>query len=249
MSNPAEPEARTDRLLAMLQKALGHELPNQLLAIQGLARILEMEEGERLGAEAKDYLTRLSAAARRCHELVRTLADIVRASRNVLPAQPISLREAARQAVAEARQLSPTGSIEYHVGEADLGLRVPGASLRQVLVLLLRKAQAAVSPDQRLRIEIGSRQAPEGAEFWVADNGPGLTTEQLARLFEPFVGRPAGEPDTALGLFLVRHIVESWGGSLDVRSTPGAGTTFMVLLPQLYARDVSPPVTAPQPGD
>ena len=70
-----------DRLLNLLQKALGHELPNHLVAMQDLARLLEMDQAERLDDEGKDHLRRLAAATQRTHELIRTLADLVRASR------------------------------------------------------------------------------------------------------------------------------------------------------------------------
>ena len=88
---PQSPD-RIDHLLALLQKALGHDLPNQLLAIQGLARQLEMDQTERLDDEGKDYLCRLAAAARRTHDEVRGLADLVRAERSVkalLPGQAV----------------------------------------------------------------------------------------------------------------------------------------------------------------
>ena len=71
-----------------MQKALGHELPNQLIAVQGLARLLDTET-ERLSDDGKEYLQRLGAAAQRSHEMVRALADFLRALR----AGKISLKE------------------------------------------------------------------------------------------------------------------------------------------------------------
>ncbi len=85
MSDAPLPHDSLDDLLALLQKALGHELPNHLVAVQGLARMLEMEQAERLDDEGKDYLRRLAAAAQRAHELARSLADRVRAERRSLP--------------------------------------------------------------------------------------------------------------------------------------------------------------------
>lgn len=222
MSDAPEPDPRNERLLAMLQKALGHELPNQLLAIQGLARLLEMELGENAGAEAKDYLTRVAAGARRAHELSRTLAEVIRAGRADAAALPVSFLAIARQAAAEAKQLSPPGSVEYHIGDSDLILRLPGSSLRQAVAHILRYVHQTGPSARPLRIDIGTRP---GGEFWIADNGPGLTDEQRGRLFEPFRGTGG------LGLFLVCHVVESWGGSVHVSSTPGNGATFTVTLP------------------
>src|SRR5262245_65240084 len=72
------PHALGESLRACLRQALGHELPNQILAVQGLARVLEWEDGGRLSDAGKDYLRRLAAAAERVHGLVRTLAAVVR---------------------------------------------------------------------------------------------------------------------------------------------------------------------------
>lgn len=72
---------RIDCLLGVLQKALGHELPNYLVAIQGLARVLEMDQAQRLDDEGKDHLRRVAVAAQRAHELTLTLADRIRSER------------------------------------------------------------------------------------------------------------------------------------------------------------------------
>jgi hypothetical protein len=72
---------RLAHLLAVLRQALGHDLPNQLIAVQGLARLLELEQGERLGAEGRDYLGRLAAGAAAAHARVAELAELVRQAR------------------------------------------------------------------------------------------------------------------------------------------------------------------------
>jgi signal transduction histidine kinase len=213
-----------ERLLALLQKALGHELPNRLLAIQGLAQLLTIEEAERLSADGKDYIARLAAAAQRAHALVKTLADIVHVGRPEPTAQPTSVAEVVREAVAEAKQLFPCTAIEYHLPETGPLLRVPRRDLRQVATHLLRNTCRAGAPDRELRVEVGAHDTPKGVEFWVTDTGRGLTTEEQERLFEPF----ATHDEAGLGLILVRDIVESWGGQLHVQSAPGQGSKFTV---------------------
>jgi signal transduction histidine kinase len=231
MATPANIDPPVERLLALLQKALGHELPNQLLAIQGLTRVLDMEEGERLGAEGKDFLARLAAAAQRTHELIRMLADLVRAARAGLPEQPTGLAAAIAQAVMAVKQLSAVGPIEYDLPEGDLFIWMSGVALHKVLVELLRHARRAIPADREARIRIGGRAIPDGVEFWVADNGSGLSDEQRQRLFEPFAGRTGADPGTGLELILVRQLVESCGGALRVESVPEQGNRFIVSVP------------------
>jgi len=237
-------DPRTEQLLALLQKSLGHELPNQLLAIQGLARVLDMEEGERLGAEGKDFLSRLAAAAQRTHELIRMLAEFIRASRRTPLDRPTLLATVVAQAVldAGARSTVPGGqvagasSIEYDLPKEDLFLSIPSATLHRVFVELLRHASRAAPAGQKTCIRIGAHVMEGLVDVWVADNGRGLAPEELARMFEPFARRPAWSGGTGLELILARHLVETWGGSLLVQSTPEHGSTFTVKLPVAAGR-------------
>src|SRR5581483_12233124 len=71
-----------EQLLACFQQVVGHELPNHLIAIQGLARVLEMEEGANLTSDSHEYLRRLAANAGRVQLLTSALAEIGRARRD-----------------------------------------------------------------------------------------------------------------------------------------------------------------------
>jgi signal transduction histidine kinase len=66
-------------------------------------------------------------------------------------------------------------------------------------------------------------------EVWVADTGQGIPPDDLPHIFEPFYSRRPG--GSGLGLAVVYRVVQEHGGTLEVRSTPGAGTTFTVALP------------------
>jgi signal transduction histidine kinase len=211
----------SERLLACYRQALGHELPNQLVAIQGLVRLLQLDEADRLSAEARDYLDRLAGLARRAHDLARELAELGRAGPG--PAPPADVAEVVAEAAAEVKQLCPGRPFEYHVGGESSSFPVPYLALRQVLVRLLRHAVGVGPPDRPLRVEVQTRPGPE---LWVGDDGPGLPADTLARVFEPFVPAQAG-----VGLFAVRHLAEAWGGTARVRSEPGRGTTFVLTAP------------------
>src|SRR5947209_6737970 len=98
---------RAAALLAVFQQTVGHDLPNHLIAIQGLARVLELEEGERLSPAGRDLLARLAAAAQRAHEIVGTLAEIGRVGREVHATEFVALAELGREVAAELNQLFP----------------------------------------------------------------------------------------------------------------------------------------------
>jgi signal transduction histidine kinase len=214
-----------ERLLGCFQKALGHELPNQLVALQGLARLLEMEQADRLDEEGRTHLLRLADLARRVDGLVRTLAEVGRLTRDRGPVEEASLAEAVREAAAEVNLTASGWSVQYAIDPQASVLPVSRRSLRLVLVHLLRNA-VQTNGGRALCIEVGSRRAPDGVEWWVKDDGRGLPETQAPRLFECF----AGGGTAGLGLFLVRQIVAGWGGAIRVHSEPGAGATFTVLV-------------------
>ncbi len=225
----ANPERRKieqlERLLGCFQKALGHELPNQLVALQGMARLIEMEQADRLDEEGRTHLLRLADLARRTDDLIRALAEIGRLARDRGPAEFSSLTDAAREAAAEVSAPTLPWSISYALDPQATVLPVSRRSLRIVLVHLLRNAVQA-NGGRASQVEVGSRRIAEGIEWWVKDDGRGLSETKAARLFECF----AAGGTTGLGLFVVRQVVAGWGGRIRVRSEPGAGATIAMLV-------------------
>jgi signal transduction histidine kinase len=113
----------------------------------------------------------------------------------------------------------------------DLVLVARRPELQQVLLNLLLNARHAVKarPGPR-RIEIRAQADGRETAFSVRDNGVGIPSKNLTRIFEPFfTTRPNG--GSGLGLAFCQQVVRSQGGRILVRSRPGAGTTFTVVLP------------------
>jgi len=94
----------------------------------------------------------------------------------------------------------------------------------------MRNAVQAARANSSIRIEVGARETAAAQEFWISDNGPGLTPEQLRQLRELFSGRTSVGLGDGLGLVLVRQYVFQWRGRLGVDSEPRRGSTFTVTL-------------------
>ena len=103
--------------------------------------------------------------------------------------------------------------------------------LARVLTNLLHNALKFTPPDGR--IDIDARKEGENVVVSVADTGPGIPREELARIFERFykVDRARGQSGTGLGLAVARHIIEGHGGRIWAESEPGHGATFRFTLP------------------
>lgn len=105
------------------------------------------------------------------------------------------------------------------------------SALNQVLLNLLKNAAEAMEKEGgHIRIEADTRQ--EHVEIRICDDGPGIPPEIQGRLFEPFFTTKDAGKGTGLGLSISRRIVDEHGGSLDVTSELGIGTTFTLSLPR-----------------
>lgn len=223
--------AFAEQLLAVFQQVVGHELPNHLIAIQGLVRVLEMEEGANLTPESREYLQRLAASAGRVQTLTSALAEIGRARRESQKSEVLDPIDVAREAAAEVNQLFPEQSIQYHFSQPGVGMVASRSALHRVLVQLLRNAVQANRPGQAVQVEIGSRASEAGAELWVADRGRGLTPERRQQLQDFLSGQISMFPGPGLGLVLVRQVLNRWHGTLSVDSEEGKGAVFKIRLP------------------
>lgn len=146
-------------------------------------------------------------------------------------------------------------SLGHHLPPA----RVDPGRLEQVVMNLAINARDAMPDGGELRltteqVTIGMRNGGSVPShllpgpyirLTVADTGVGMSTEVQSRIFEPFFTTKGQEQGTGLGLATVHSIVTAWGGDISVRSAPGEGTTFTILLPA--ARD-EPPRPAPVGG-
>jgi signal transduction histidine kinase len=222
--------ALREELLACFQQGVGHELHNQLISIQGLARILELELGERLDDETRGYLERCAQLVKKADELSCALADLGRLCRDPGPPVTVDLGEAVHEAAARVKVLCPRHAIEYDFQETMASVNVPWRPLQVAVLHLLRNAVEAAGEGATARVRAATEAAPGGTVLHVSDRGRGLTADQLGRLFSPF---PTGAATAGqgLGLFLVRAAAALWGGGVRVRSEPGAGTTVTLLFP------------------
>jgi len=220
------------RLAAVGQLAAGivHELNNPLVAVVTYSdHLLERRRGRELDPGDAEKLRRIRDAGERIQRLARDLITYARpGADNPEPLDlGILLDQAARMcdpALREARarvlqEIAPAPPIQ--------GGR---AGLIQVFVNLITNAAQALPPEGgTVKLSL----ACEGEELVakIADDGKGMPPEVQARIFEPFFSTKEGGHGVGLGLSIVQGIVTRHGGSIDVASEPGKGTTFAVRLP------------------
>jgi two-component system nitrogen regulation sensor histidine kinase NtrY len=217
---------------AEMARAIAHEIKNPLTPIQ-----LSTEHLERLLAD------RGVLPSREIESCIETVIKQVRALREIasefsayarlpdLAPSPTDPAEFLREVVAPYRAAHPPG-IRIEEDYAPSGTAaVDRKVLSRAVVNLIENALQAMPQGGLLRI--GARRERDEVVLSVADTGPGLDPAVRDRLFTPYFSTKSS--GTGLGLAIVRRAVEAHGGRVEVRSAPGAGTTFSIRLPAIAA--------------
>jgi two-component system, OmpR family, sensor kinase len=228
----AERRASEDRLRRFLADA-SHELRTPLTSIRGYAELFRRGAGERQEDLAKS-MRRIEDESARMGVMVEELLLLARLDQDrPLEREPVDLAALAFDAAQDAGAAAPDRRIEV---EAPVPVPVLGdeARLRQVTANLL--ANAVVHTPPGTPVTVRARTDGDEGVLEVADRGPGLSSEEAERAFEPFYrsdpSRDRSTGGAGLGLAIVAAIAKAHGGRVDVASTPGGGATFRVLIPR-----------------
>jgi signal transduction histidine kinase/ActR/RegA family two-component response regulator len=224
-----------------------HELRTPLNSILGFTQLLQLSE---LGAEDQDSVERILGAGRHLLALINELIDVARIESGELSLslEPVPLVPLADEAAQLLRPLAAerTVRIIQSCASPALVVRADRQRLSQVLVNLISNA---IKYNLRGGTITISCHATAGSQvrLAVADTGPGLTADELERIFLPFERLGAerhGTEGTGIGLPLARGLAEAMGGRLTAESTPGKGSVFTVSLPREEDADLRPPAAA-----
>jgi len=246
-------QAQKMEAIGLLAGGVAHDFNNLLTVILGYAELLgDMVREPR----NRDIVDEIRQACDRAVVLTQQLLAFSR--KQVLHPAVIDLDQAIRDLVkmlgriiGESIELAVTTS-----GGVPKVLADPG-QVQQVVTNLAVNARDAMPAGGRLTIETsatsvsardGREELPPGryAVVSISDTGTGVPPEMLARIFEPFYTTKEPGKGTGLGLSTAYGIMKQSGGHIDVRSPPGAGTTFTLYFPETaIAADAVPPLEKP----
>jgi two-component system, OmpR family, phosphate regulon sensor histidine kinase PhoR len=222
---------------------VSHELRTPLSLIKGYVETLL--DGAHKNPEVSEHFLHIIARnAERLDLLIQDLLTIsaLESGRVQLKLQPVQLHAVADKVLADLRSRADSRGITLKNELPDLTCSADEGRLEQVLANLVDNAIKYGRPQGNVVLG-GNNIGAEKIEIFVRDDGPGIPTESLDRVFERFYrvdkarSRDAG--GTGLGLSIVKHIVQNHGGEVWAKSEPGKGATFFFTLPSL-------PVKAPE---
>lgn len=233
-TTPASPQAARRGLNGAIGRDIGPVLRQPVSRIIANAETIRTRLAGPLADEYAGYAADIAAAGQHLLALLNDLGDLEVVEADDFRTEPdlIDLAEVARQAA---------GILGVRAREKGIAVEAPDqqealsaiAEFRRVLQVLLNLIGNAIRyspPNSTIRIELGRGDG----RVWVsvADEGPGLSNDDQARVFAKFerLGR-SGDGGSGLGLYISRRLARAMGGELSVTSVPGEGARFTLTLP------------------
>ncbi len=213
---------------------MSHEIRTPLTSILGFAEVLQDES---LGPGPDRFLDLIHSSGKRLLETLNSVLDLsqLEAGLMELDLQAVNCRELIRdvvdsfevQAAREAIDLGVEPSNEPVIARADR------AALQRVILNLV--SNAVKFTGEGGRVTVRARRRGNEVEIMVEDTGIGIDADYLPQLFDAFTQESSGNArefeGSGLGLTITDHLIQLMGGSVDVESEKGVGTTFQVLIP------------------
>jgi len=213
--------------IGQIARSIGHEFGNILLAILGNA---DLATNPNNPEKTRERLQVIIQAAERANLIVRNLSTFSKGSSErveVDPAQLVSStlsllsHEAKKYNVTFETSLQPTPAVTVSASEIE-----------QVLLNLVINAMHAMPNGGAIELgcEASGEEGNQSVSIWVKDSGTGIAPEILPHIFD-YAYTTKGDRGSGLGLAISKQIIEAHGGTLSVKTSVGAGSTFTVRLP------------------
>ncbi|HEU4368684.1 MAG TPA: ATP-binding protein [Methylomirabilota bacterium] len=216
--------------LGTLSAGIAHEMNNPLGIMTTRIEVMLLDaEEQNLPAQLLEDLQVLHRAGQRVARIAASLRSFAR--QTAAERTPIDLNAIVDEALLLMRKPLAADNVQVL---ASLDRALPpvlgdASALHQVLMNLLTNAREAMTGGGEIRIDTAPAERAGWIRLRVADSGPGIPAEDISKIFDPFY--TTKRTGTGLGLSVSYGIIQEHGGTVDVRSRPGAGTTFTLEFP------------------
>ncbi len=216
--------AQTERMAALGEVAakVAHEIRNPLVSIGGFAKRLE----RKLQGPYREYASIISRESDRLEGILKEILSFVRHTR--LKRQRLEVHSLINDIITLHRNELKDRAIQLETDfQEPILVEVDPDRLKEALINIIQNAIHVLSEGGA--ISIRTRRNQRFCIIEISDTGPGIKDKDLPFIFDPFyTTKPDG---TGLGLAITNRIVQEHDGTIDVKSTPGRGTTFIIKLP------------------
>ncbi|SFG77175.1 HAMP domain-containing protein [Desulfotomaculum arcticum] len=228
---------RLDRTRREFVANVSHELRTPLSIIQGYTEAL-MDGLAESEAERQKYLEDIHEEILRLRRLVAEILDLrkIEAGQIEMKMQEISLAYLAGQVFEQFQTLAEDKQItaSLDIAPGSYTLKADPDRIKQVLINLIDNALRVTPPGGQIKVTL--TELKDAVQVSVADTGPGILPEEQPLIWERFYkvdkSRARTGGGTGLGLAIAKNIIETHGGTVDVSSKPGQGSTFYFIIPK-----------------
>jgi signal transduction histidine kinase len=216
-----------------LAAVVAHEINNPLDGIIRLVNMARRADAEAaVGGKADQgrvdkYLADANKGLMRMVAIVRDLLAFSRSASGA--AEPMPIREVLAEAVRALAPAAEKAGVTVNIACNDSLPPLKSSTLYQVVLNLVKNAVEATPPGGC--VQVSARCEADTLIIDVADSGPGIPPDVLARLFEPFYSLKATGKGTGLGLVISRDLIEKQGGTVTASNRPEGGALFRVRIP------------------
>jgi two-component system, NtrC family, sensor kinase len=221
---------RVEKLAAIGELAAGvaHEINNPMAIIRGNTELLQLSVPE--DASNREEVDTIFQQVKRVERIVSNLQKFARREQSEMG--PVRLNDLLHEIVAQIRHQVPLDGIKVveNYSKAVEVVEGDGDQLRQVFTNLVLNGVQAMPEGGVLTLRSAAVPEADLYEVRVSDTGVGIVAENMSQLFNPFF--TTKRSGTGLGLSVSYGIIREHGGSIDVESVPGSGSTFSVVLPR-----------------
>lgn len=224
---------QTEKLasLGTLLFGVAHELNNPLSNISTSCQILKEEIDEADVGYKKELLSQIETETDRAKDILQSLLDYSKAGKK----EVVNLKKTINESIRFIGGEAPAKvEIDLNISEY-LELFADKQQLQQVFLNLIKNGMEAIEGEGK--ISISARKIRDTVEIKISDTGKGMEPEILSKIFDPFFTTKITKKGYGLGLFVVHNIISEHGGTIDVESSPGYGTTFLIKLPAKELKD------------
>jgi PAS domain S-box-containing protein len=216
-----------------------HDLKAPLRGIANLAQWIQDDAGAALAGHSVEHLRLLQGRVHRMEALIDGILAFSRAGRTLTTPETVDVGNIIREVV---ELLSPPAGLRIEMPNRLPTLVAERVPLQQVLMNLIGNAVKFTAPARSDGVvTITCEDAGDAFAFTIADNGPGIDPayhERIWGMFQTLASRDSVE-GTGIGLSLVKKIVESRGGRVELDSAPGKGAAFRFIWPKTLQQDVT----------
>lgn len=216
-------------LIGQLAAGVAHEINNPLQGILSYSELLL--ENTPPDDPDGEFVRKIGTQATRCKNIIRGLLDFSRQSAPEMKYSQVNSALLESLALVEKQSLFQNIEIVKNLDRDLPRTTFDGSQMQQVFMNIIINAAEAMDGRGRLTIATRTDPAKKSIEIEIADTGVGIRKENLDKIFDPFFTTKGVGHGTGLGLAVSYGIVKKHGGTIEVQSEVGVGTTFILRLP------------------